>query len=223
MLDITLPFVYNMNERSFICWVDMVPPKTARGEKKRRQIVQAAHKLFIQQGFHATSMRQIANEAEIALGGLYNHFASKEAVFEAVFREYHPYKEVLPNLLNIQAVESIEGFVRQAMHQITEVVARRPDFLNLFFIELVEFRSTHVQMLVDETLPLIEGLIERLRRTQSEPLRPIPLRMVILAFWGMVIGYYFTHLVLLRAEILSSPDETADQFVDIFLHGVLQP
>jgi len=201
----------------------MIPSKTDRGEKKRQQIVQAAHTLFVQQGFHATSMRQIASEAEIALGGLYNHFASKEAVFEAVFREYHPYKEVLPNLMNMQAVESIEGFVRQAMRQITEVVARRPDFLNLFFIEWVEFRSIHAQRIINETLPLIESLVARLNWNQSEKLRPIPLRMVILAFWGMVIGYYFAHLILLRAELLSSPEETADHFVDIFLHGILQP
>ena len=67
-----------------------------RGEQTRQAIIQAAHDLFLQQGYHGTSMRQIARNAEIALGGLYNHFASKEEVFEAVFLEYHPYHEVIP-------------------------------------------------------------------------------------------------------------------------------
>ena len=42
---------------------------------------------------------RMPDAAGIALGGLYNHFDSKEAVFHAVFLEYHPYKETLPAIL----------------------------------------------------------------------------------------------------------------------------
>ena len=62
----------------------------SRGEQTRNAILQAAHDLFVQQGYHGTSMRQIAKQAGLALGGLYNHFASKEDVFQAAtisFRE----------------------------------------------------------------------------------------------------------------------------------------
>ena len=54
----------------------------SRGERTRAEIIQAAHDLFIQQGYHGTSMRQIAGQAGIALGGLYNHFESKEACIQ---------------------------------------------------------------------------------------------------------------------------------------------
>ncbi len=56
-----------------------------RGEQTRGEIIRAAHKLFVQQGYHGTSMRQIAKQAGIALGGLYNHFDSKQEVFQAEF------------------------------------------------------------------------------------------------------------------------------------------
>jgi hypothetical protein len=47
----------------------------------------------MEQGYHATSMRQIAERADLALGGIYNHFASKEDIFEAIIMDKHPYKK----------------------------------------------------------------------------------------------------------------------------------
>ncbi|MCE7861481.1 MAG: TetR/AcrR family transcriptional regulator, partial [Chloroflexi bacterium CFX2] len=55
-----------------------------KGEVTRLAIEDAAVELFIEQGYHATSMRQIADRAGLALGGIYNHFASKEEIFEAI-------------------------------------------------------------------------------------------------------------------------------------------
>ena len=45
-----------------------------KGEHTRGSIINAAHSLFANQGYAATSMRQIAEEAGLALGGIYNHF-----------------------------------------------------------------------------------------------------------------------------------------------------
>ena len=110
-----LNFIYNMNERSFIrggCHGSR--DCSQRGVNARRdQIIQVARQLFVQQGYHGTSMRQIARQAGIALGGVYNHFSSKEDVFKAVFLENHPYHQVLPALLEAQG-ESIEELVANA-------------------------------------------------------------------------------------------------------------
>ena len=54
-----------------------------KGETTRLAIEDAAVELFMEHGYHATSMRQIAEHAGLALGGIYNHFASKEELFEA--------------------------------------------------------------------------------------------------------------------------------------------
>ncbi len=55
-------------------------PPTKRAlttQKRRKQIVQTAAACFIEQGFHQTSIRDIAKRAGISLGNLYNHFSSK--------------------------------------------------------------------------------------------------------------------------------------------------
>jgi AcrR family transcriptional regulator len=49
------------------------------------RIDRAAVRLFARQGVDGTSIRQIAKEAGISLGALYNHYRSKESMVEALF------------------------------------------------------------------------------------------------------------------------------------------
>jgi AcrR family transcriptional regulator len=48
-------------------------------------IMKAGRRLFGERGFAATTIDDIANSAQVAKGAVYHHFATKEAVFEAVF------------------------------------------------------------------------------------------------------------------------------------------
>ena len=50
----------------------------------RGAILDAAGNLFSGQGFAATSVDAVAAAAGVAKGAVYHHFASKEAIFEAV-------------------------------------------------------------------------------------------------------------------------------------------
>ena len=48
-------------------------------------ILKAGRRLFGERGFAATTIDDIANAAQVAKGAVYHHFATKEAVFAAVF------------------------------------------------------------------------------------------------------------------------------------------
>ena len=61
--------------------------KLTKGENTRLAIEDAAIILFMEKGYHATSMRQIAEGADLALGGIYNHFKSKDEIFEAIIED----------------------------------------------------------------------------------------------------------------------------------------
>ncbi|MFP5384523.1 MAG: TetR/AcrR family transcriptional regulator [Bacteriovoracia bacterium] len=50
----------------------------------RDQIIEAADKLFYEQGFEATSFSDIAKAVEISRGNFYHHFKSKDEILEAV-------------------------------------------------------------------------------------------------------------------------------------------
>ncbi len=59
----------------------------ASAEDKRRQILDAAVRVFARKGFHASRVGDIAEEAGVAHGLLYHYFESKDQLLEAVFHE----------------------------------------------------------------------------------------------------------------------------------------
>ena len=54
---------------------------------KRRQILDAAIRVFARQGFHATRVSDIADEAGVAYGLVYHYFRSKDEVLNELFSE----------------------------------------------------------------------------------------------------------------------------------------
>ena len=91
----------------------MAEKRLTKGEVTRGEIMGAAHELFLKQGYHGTSMRQIAGATGITLGAIYNYFSSKEEIFKAVFLERHPYHDVLPALMKAEG-PTPEEWVRDA-------------------------------------------------------------------------------------------------------------
>jgi AcrR family transcriptional regulator len=59
-------------------------PKTSRGRKTRRKILDAAEAEFGEKGFHDGSISGITQRAGVALGTFYTYFDSKEAIFQAL-------------------------------------------------------------------------------------------------------------------------------------------
>ncbi len=54
---------------------------------KRRNILDAAIRVFARQGFHSTRVSDIADEAGVAYGLVYHYFDSKEEVLNELFSE----------------------------------------------------------------------------------------------------------------------------------------
>jgi AcrR family transcriptional regulator len=64
-------------------------PVTAKAQRTRRQILEAALMLFKEQGFDRTSMRDIAARAGLSLGSTYYYFRSKEELVLAFYAQTH--------------------------------------------------------------------------------------------------------------------------------------
>jgi AcrR family transcriptional regulator len=208
-----------MNERSFTKGAVMMAESSTKGEHTRQEILQSAHQLFLQNGFHGTSMRQIAQGAGIAVGGIYNHFASKDEIFMAVLTNRHPFFDIL-SALNAAEGQSIESFVRDAASKVVEVVKDRPDFLNLMFIELVEFNARHMPDLFDIFFPQALTFVQRFLDGHQE-LRPVPIPVLLRAFLGLFFSYVITDILMGDQMPPDMEKNSLDHFVDIFLHGIL--
>lgn len=67
-----------------------------KGERTAHRVMDAAELLFARQGYEATTLRQIAAAAGLREPGLYNHFASKQALYEAVlYRALNPMAQAM--------------------------------------------------------------------------------------------------------------------------------
>jgi AcrR family transcriptional regulator len=194
-----------------------------KGELTRKQIIETAYRLFIQQGYHGTSMREIAREAGIALGGIYNHFATKEEIFAAVFEVHHPYNQIVPAVQQAQG-DTIEILLRNTASYMVQGLKDTPDFLNLMFIDLVEFQNRHTSQVVSKNLAFFEQVYIRLMQTAGSRMRPMSPLIMARSFFGLFFSYYITGLFLRSVPNLPpelTDDTVFEKFVDIYLHGIL--
>jgi AcrR family transcriptional regulator len=189
----------------------------SKGERTRQAILDAAYSLFLEQGFAATSMRQIAGRAGLALGGIYNHFESKEAIFSELIIDRHPYQQILPILLSTPS-DDPESFIRTAGRTIVNEIDRRPDFIRLMLIEIVEFNGRNMPKTLDAILPQILPLLEKF---DKKSIRPIPAVTFFRAFLGMFFSFYITELLFSGTTTTTPSPGAFDDFVEIFLHGIM--
>ncbi len=196
------------------------PPEVAtKGERTRAALIEAGHKLFIHQGYHGTSMREIADEAGLALGGIYNHFGSKEAIFVAMLMDRHPFLGVLPALQAAQG-QTVEEIVRDAASLMIAELGKDDTFLNMMFIELVEFNGSHIPQMFQTFFPPLMEFAQRLQQVRG-PLRNIPLPIILRAFIGLFFSFFITDLIIGSQLPPALRDKSFDYFVDIYLHGIL--
>jgi AcrR family transcriptional regulator len=193
-----------------------------KGETTRLALEDAAVDLFLEYGYHATSMRQIAERAGLALGGIYNHFASKDEIFEAIIIDQHPYKKILPMILEAEG-ETAEDFLRNAVKITLDLLGPEPVFMKLMFIEVVEFKGKHGASMMNEIAPKVLPVFQKLLRSHKD-LRITNPAMFMRIFFGMIVSYYITEIIASSSVIGElMPKNAVEVYVDIFLHGILKP
>ena len=74
-------------------------PTTARGERTREEILEAATSVVLEMGPEAFSLREVARRAHLAPSALYNHFASRDELVLAIAR---------------RALDDLKGYLAQA-------------------------------------------------------------------------------------------------------------
>lgn len=189
-------------------------------EDTRASILDAAYRLFIRQGYHATSMRQIASHACIALGGIYNHFSAKEDIFREIFLMHHPYRAIASAIPSLNE-EPLEARIRSIAYVMVTALQQHPDLLNLMLIEIVEFNGSHMPELFGEILPSVLPIFQSV--FQDDPrLRPLPVPILIRVFIGMFFSYHMTSKFLPSVAPPAFLDNAIEHFIDIYLKGVIQ-
>ena len=114
---------------------------------KRRQILDAAIRVFARQGFHATRVADIADEAGVAYGLVYHYFSSKDEVLNQLFTERWS--------LLLTAIEEVDGSDDSPRTKLEDVAGfivdsyrYDPDLMKVIIVEVTRaansFGQTHL-------------------------------------------------------------------------------
>lgn len=112
-------------------------PRRAVGDK-REAVLGAALELFVERGFHGTTVPEIAERAGVGAGTIYRHFPSKEAVVNELFRQH---KQLLTaRVLRDFPIDAVAREQFKALwHRMAQYAVDEP--LGFAFLELHNHRS----------------------------------------------------------------------------------
>ena len=139
--------------------------RAVAGEEKRRQLLDAAVRVFARKGFHASRVGDIAEEAGVAHGLLYHYFASKEELLETVFRE--TWSELLEAFARVEeAREPASEQLRQVAAILLRSWRRDPDLVRVLVREVG--RSQTLPSRVEEIGQVFRAIERIVERGQAE-------------------------------------------------------
>ena len=106
--------------------------RKARAEGRRHNIRKTALTIFAIRGFAETTVKDIAEAAGISNGSLYNYFASKDQLLEAVAEQYNflPEFRILLKGTNEQPCREALGNIA---HGVIRLLSRETRFSSYFF------------------------------------------------------------------------------------------
>jgi AcrR family transcriptional regulator len=138
----------------------------------RQRILGAAAQLFHEQGYHATTMRQIAAEAGIKAGSLYNHFAGKQELLYEI--SFDTMRDMLASAITAITGESDPGRrLRAFVHSHTLYCIEERFRARVADDELRDLEPQHLARVItirDEYELVLRGILSDLdRQTHGVP------------------------------------------------------
>jgi TetR/AcrR family transcriptional regulator, fatty acid metabolism regulator protein len=176
--------------------------RTQAARDKRRQILDAAVRVFSRRGFHACRVSDIADEAGVAYGLVYHYFSSKDEVLDTVFLERW---NVLLDV--IREADAGDGTARSKLERIAAFIVdsyvHDPDVMKVIIVEVTRaansFGRTHLDK-IREAYGLIGEIVAQ-AQAQGEFRSDVTPQFAALAFYGAIeqvlTGWIFS---LLPAE-----------------------
>lgn len=113
------------------------------------KILHAAKKLFAENGFDGTSVRQICEEAGANVALVSYHFGGKENVFAALFENFFPNDKI--RTLKDDGIDPVEG-VRLIIREVTLYRQAEPELTRITQLEIV-LNTPRIKKIREHVMP----------------------------------------------------------------------
>jgi AcrR family transcriptional regulator len=133
-----------------------------KSERSRRQVLDAALRLFSTRGYRATSVRDVAEAAGVSTGNLYHHFPDKEAIFRTLLDEYHDIvaSEQFPLFRSVQSGQFPDN-LEEVAFAARDSVKQYRRYMLLIFVDVIEFDGTHIREFYKSLTKRFSDLVEQ--------------------------------------------------------------
>jgi AcrR family transcriptional regulator len=209
--------------------------KLSRKEKeylfRRKEILEAAFRLFVVKGYSGVSMQEIAAESEFSIGTLYNFFANKEELFLTMVEEKFTESR---QFIERKVAEKVDAFDKlcSAVEAELEFIESNRGFFTFFVVARgrgeseaqmdIHEKIGEVHMDIHEKIEehferhieFLQGLIDACKREHY--LKELDSRKLALTLIGIINAWIFNWL--------KGPEDIAlreqkEHIMDLFLNG----
>lgn len=202
--------------------MDDATPRERRSERTRQAILQATLALVIEKGLNKLSLREIARRADYSPAGLYEYFASKDAIVEALVCDAS--ERFFTHLNRVTKTLPVDEYLVELGMTYIEFAHLNPDHFMMMF---THYQALPVVSLSDFTPPgdsnayglLMDAIQRALDSGLFQALPDYDKVGITYSFWSLVHG-----LAILQATYLRQfkwDFHTADrQAIRTFIEGL---
>jgi AcrR family transcriptional regulator len=196
-------------------------PKLSRREReklaKKREILDAACKVFAIKGYYGATLEEIAEEAEFSKAAIYLYFKSKEDLFieilemgmNAIFEEFN---EMLPQISDMR--DKLKELVRIQL----SFVEKNKDFFKIYWEERLYLEKTFDRDFRQNKLQIFEYMKTLIKAGQNANVLRTDFTVDDLTgiLFGQIFGTTWSWINYQPNEPLA---DKSNVIMDIFLNG----
>jgi AcrR family transcriptional regulator len=188
-------------------------------EQRETQILEAATKIFASKGFRAATTKEIATQAGVSEGTIYNYFDSKYDLLIAMSQRLA--LESLQQLDHLPPQEDVRAFVTAVVRDRFDLLTKNMDLIRALMPEVLvddELRQAYAEQVLSPALSYLGQLIEG--RTRAGVFRQVKSEIVGRAMVGAVMSFGYLWLGQPSKLDTLSKEEMVSEVVGLFLDGL---
>nr|WP_314541781.1 TetR/AcrR family transcriptional regulator [uncultured Massilia sp.] len=209
------------------CPFDTKPRWERRKDARPQELLEAALDLFVERGYAATRLEDVARRAGVSKGTLYLYYENKEELFKAVVRS-----SIVPVIDDAEvSVAEYDGHSADLLRQLVMSWWQRLGATKVSgIIKLVtaesdnfpELACFYQEEVINRGTRAMTTMLERgIARGDFRPINVPMMTQVLVAPMLMLITWKHSVGPCPRAEL--DPQAFLDTFLDMALHGLLPP
>jgi len=187
---------------------------------RRNQILDAATKVFAEKGFHPTTIKDIAKEAGIADGTIYNYFDNKTALMLGIFDRLNETDKRVEDFSQFTEGDFRSFMKAYLRHRLTLLQTGNFEVFRIVLSEIMvnkELRELYYQKILEPTFSMAETYFQQW--AAKNIIKPINVSLAMRAISGMVLGLIVEHII--GDQTLEKKwDELPDFLTDMILDGL---